>query len=85
MAEDISLRNIGGIPRNSLTHILHSEDNSDDNVNHMTIRHSPYLDDEAFKSFIKNNNNVFSIMSTNIANIGSKYDELKIFTEVTRL
>ena len=50
------LGNIGGIPRNSLTHILHSEDNSVDNVNmvnHMTICHSPYLDDEALKSFIK--------------------------------
>ena len=39
------------------------------------------LGDEAFKSFIKNSNNVFSIMSTNIASIRSKYDELKIFTE----
>ena len=49
MAGDISLDlfgNIGGIPSNSLTHILHSEDNSNDNVNmvnHMTIRHSPFL------------------------------------------
>ena len=87
MAGDISLDllgNIGGIPINSLTHIPPSEDNSDDNVNMvnlMTIRHSPYLDDEAFKSFLKNSNNVFSIMSTNIASIRSKYDELKIFSE----
>ena len=52
MAGDISLDplgNIGGIPSNSLTHILYSEDNSNDNVNmvnmvnHMTIRHSPFL------------------------------------------
>ena len=81
MAGDLSLDllgNIGGIPRNSLTHILHSEDNSNDNVNHMTTRHSTYL---AFKSFIKNAILFFSIMITNIASIRSKYDELKIFTE----
>ena len=50
-------------------------------IYHMTIRHSPHLDDEAFQSFIKNKHNGFAVISTNIASIRSQYDELLIFTQ----
>ena len=49
------LENIGGLNNNSLCNILNTIDDNDinqDNVNHMTIRHSLHIDDEAFQSFI---------------------------------
>ena len=61
------LENIGGLNNNSLCNILNTIDDNDinqDNVNHMTIRHSPYLDDEAFKSFNKNKHNVICIQES---------------------
>ena len=81
---DEYLENIGGLNNNSLCNILNTIDENNINqynVNHMTIRHSPYLDGEAFKSFIKNKHNGFAVISTNIASIRSKYDELQIFTQ----
>ena len=78
------LENIWGLNNNSLCNILNTIDLNDinqDNVNHMTIRHSPYLDDEVFKYFIKNKHNGFAVISTNITSIRSKYDKLQIFTQ----
>ena len=49
------LENIGGLNNNSLCNILNTIDENDINqesVNHMTIRHSLHIDDEAFQSFI---------------------------------
>ena len=48
------LENMGVFNNNSLCNILnriYDIDINQDNVNHMTIRHSPYLDDEAFNIF----------------------------------
>ena len=64
-----------------LLNTIDDNDINQDNVNHITIRHSPYLDDEAFKYFIKNKHNGFAVISTNIASIRSKYDKLQIFTQ----
>ena len=78
------LDNIGGLNNNSLCNILNTIEDNDinqDKVNHMTIRHSPYLDDKEFKSFIKSKHNAFVGISTNIASIRSKYEELQIFTQ----
>ena len=50
------LENIRGLNDNSSCNILKTINDNNINqyiVNHMTIRHSPSLDDEAFKSFIK--------------------------------
>ena len=46
------------------------------------IHHSPYYDSNKLSSVLKNNQNSFSIFSTNIQSINAKFMELKIFIEM---
>ena len=59
---------------NSLTHLLHSENNEELNE----IRHSPYIsDDELFQQRV-NCKNGLSIISLNCQSLQTKFDDIKL-------
>ena len=43
------------------------------------VNHSPYVDDVTFVFQLKNKKNCYTILSTNIASIRSKLNELQFF------
>ena len=45
------------------------------------IRHSSYFDYDKFNELIINKNDRFSVLSTNIQSINSKFNELEAFVE----
>ena len=46
-----------------------------------TIRHSSYYDYDKFNELIVHKNDHFSVLSTNIQSINSKFNELEAFVE----
>ena len=82
-----SRRNCGLIPCNSLNHILQldNEDIGDDAIYSHMMKTSSFYDTEEFNNFVKNNNNnKFTILSTNIESVHAKFDDLSIFVEQLR-
>ena len=80
MFENELIENIGGLHKNSLLHILNAEGEEEDSVTYKSVvNHSPYVDDVTFVSKLKHKKNCFTILSTNIASIRSKLNELQIF------
>ncbi len=76
------LQAMGGIETNSLIKKLESNSNeNDENDQIQIIRHSSYYNKEKFENLIKSKTNSFSILSTNIQSINSKFDELKMYIE----
>ncbi len=76
------LQAMGGVETNSLIKKLESNSNeNDENDQIQIIRHSSYYDKEKFENLIKSKTNSFSILSTNIQSINSKFGELKIYVE----
>ena len=78
--DDVILTNFGGIVNNSLLNILcddRNEDNNDDEPN--LILHSSYVDGQSFRTNTKEYRKCFSILSTNIATINAKFNELELF------
>ena len=77
--------NIGGLHKNSLLHILNAEGEEEDSVTYkFVVNHSPYVDDVTFVSTLKHKKNCFTILSTNIASIRSKLNELQNFLKKSR-
>ena len=69
----------GGMPRNSLTHIL-NVNNTDTSVDQETnlIQHSPYYIDQLV-NLLKNKSDQFSILSLNIQSINAKLINCVLF------
>ena len=55
--------------------------NDNETNEHQTIRHSSYFDYDKFNELIINKNDNFSVLSTNIQSINSKFNELEAFVE----
>lgn len=62
---------------NSLLDIFHTDRDDCENITDL-LTQSPYFDDEQFLSYIDVNRKKFSIFSSNIASIRSKFDELDV-------
>ena len=89
------LQNIGGFQQNSLCHILKTDETDidpnyshsphlDENANAIkVISHSPYYDDNIYQ-FLPLKNDSFTIFSTNIESISSKFSDITIFIESLR-
>ncbi len=74
-----------GVKVNSLKSILDlNQIENNDNENVQLIRHSSYYDIEKFNNLIHSNPKCFSILGSNIQDIGAKFNELKIFIEEIR-
>ena len=72
--DEIFLKNLGGIQQNSLNHILQDTD-----INYTHI--SSYYDTDSFNKLVnaKNSKRRFSLLSTNIQSINSKFSELEAY------
>ena len=71
------LRQLGGVDNNNFLNkgFIGIEDDTGNSL----IRHSSYFDAEHFKELFKNKQNCVTVLSTNVASITSKMDELRIF------
>ena len=80
------LRAYGGINCNSLNHILQldNEDTDDNAIYSHMMKISSFYDTGDFNNFVENNNNKFTILSTNIESVHAKFDDLAIFVEQLR-
>ena len=80
------LRAYGGINCNSLNHILQldNEDTDDNAIYSHMMKTSSLYDTGDFNNFVENNNNKFTILSTNIESVHAKFDDLAIFVEQLR-
>ena len=78
--DDSILNNVGGVNTNSLLNVL-STDNEHDEPDHpvQLIKHSAYFDHDSLTKLLKEKKQTFTILSTNIASIRLKFDELDIF------
>ncbi len=81
--DEVFLKYQGGVENNSLINIIEpSTDTNDESEQPQIIRHSPYYDFNKLSSVLRNNQNSFSIFSSNIQSINAKFTELKIFIEM---
>ena len=78
--DDKICEHIGGLENNSLTRILATDDVDDESTANL-LYHSPYLDDNSLITYLETNINCFTVLSINIASIGSKLDDLNIFVQ----
>ncbi len=71
----------GGVEKNSLIHILEPDIDADDNQHDEPdiIHHSPYYDFEKLTPILAKHKKSFSIFSTNIQSIKSKFAQFCIF------
>ena len=77
--DEAFLSYVGGIHNNDLKTVL---DINDIETNEpQTIRHSSYYDYDKFNELIVHKNDHFSVLSTNIQSINSKFNELEAFVE----
>ena len=77
--DEAFLSYVGGIHNNDLKTVL---DINDIETNEpQTIRHSSYYDYDKFNELIVYKNDHFSVLSTNIQSINSKFNELEAFVE----
>ena len=83
-SDESILRAYGGINCNSL-HILQldNEDIGDDAIYSHMMTTSSFYETEEFNNFVQNNNK-FTILSTNIESVHAKFDDLAIFVEQLR-
>ena len=79
--EDSSqLQHFGGIENNSLCHILKTQDETNEDPMYNFIKHSAYYDLNLYPK-LANNSKKFSILSSNIESINSKFIELTTFVD----
>ena len=77
--DELFLSYLGGIQHNSLSDILYINDTE---INELQIiRRSSYYDLDKFNDFAKKNKGHFSILSTNIQSLNSKFSELEAYIE----
>jgi hypothetical protein len=73
----------GGYSMNSLKSVLLSEgstrNEAPQEIDHLNLKTSPYLDIDSFSKYQTNNENSINILSMNIQSINNKMDELKAF------
>lgn len=77
--DDTFLSFLGGINNNDLINIL--DTNDVENYEPQLIRRSSYYDFDKFSKLTQINTTRFSILSTNIQSINSKFNELEAFVE----
>ena len=71
------LHHIGGLEKNSLSHIVNSNDFTLNDFNEInTVKHSPYFDWENIAAFHPNNANLgdLVILSVNIRSLNAKFN-----------
>ena len=77
--DNLSAGIVYGNQENSLATIL---DSIEDTENEIKINYkSPYMDNANLQTFLEKNITNFTVLSTNIASINAKYDELVLFVE----
>ena len=77
--DNLSAGILYGNQENSLATIL---DSIEDTENEIKINYkSPYMDNANLQTFLEKNITNFTVLSTNIASINAKYDELVLFVE----
>ena len=73
------LNNIGGTSQNSLCDILNElNEVDDDNGSISLLKHSPYYDN-SITDYLKKNKDKFTILSSNIDSIYSKFSDIETF------
>ena len=78
------LRCFGGFDDNSLCNLLNDSESEDDESNQVqVISHSPYYNDNIY-TFLPSKSNYFSIFSSNIDSVNSKFSELTEFIDTLR-
>ena len=80
--DEMILQHFGGVENNSLDSIVESSENRDDNIR--IVQHSAYHDNEKFEHFLYKQENQFTIFSSNINSINSKFNEILSFVELHR-
>ncbi len=78
--DDVFLHQFGDIAKNSLCHLLDVQDETADDLAFDHIKHSAYFDQNLFP-LLEKNREKFSVLSSNIECINSKYDELATFID----
>ena len=80
MIDNEILRNVGGMDKNSLTHVLNFfENDDDDNNNELNmIKHSPYYNLEDFGKIISSKRDDFFIITLNVQSINAKHEQLNL-------
>ena len=77
--DNLFLSSFGGVTQNSLMNNLHLTHAG--GHNHLDIKHSSYYDSDQFLKLVRTHTNNFSILTTNIESLHSKYDELIVYIE----
>ena len=77
--DNLFLSSFEGVTQNSLMHNLHLTHREEHN--HQDIKHSSYYDSDKFLKLARSHTNNFSILTTNIESLNSKYDELIVYIE----
>ena len=80
--DNIFLSSFGGVIQSVLMHNLHLT--HDEEHNHQDIKHSSYYDSDQYLKLARIHTHNFSILTTNIESLNSKYDELIIYIEELR-
>lgn len=76
------LRKFGGVNENSLCKLMNDPDNDEDEINSVNaIKHSAFYDNELLSTVLKDKQNCFTIYSSNLDSIFSKFDELEQFID----
>ena len=83
---DAILKSYGGVHINSLNSLLHLDepDESEETMHLQMIKKSSYYDDENFLKFIENKQECFTVLSSNIESVHSKFNDLLLFIEQLR-
>ena len=77
--DNLFFSSFAGVTQNSLMHNLHLTHAEEHN--HRDIKHSSYNDSDQFLKLARTHTNNFSILTTNIESLNSKYDELIVYIE----
>ena len=81
-SDEVFLSYSGGILNNCLTNILHINENETDINEKQIIRRLSCYDFDQFSKLAKENKNSFSILSTNILSVNTKFSELEVLEEL---
>ena len=75
-----------GVQKNSLNSILYQESDDVDGMNHINIiNHSSYYDVDTFSELADKTKDCFTVLSTNIQSVNSKFSEFELFIAELKL
>ena len=80
--DNLFLSSFGDVTQNALMHNLHLT--HADEHNHLDIKHSSYYDSDQFLKLARTQTNDFSMLTTNIKSLNSRYDKLIVYIEELR-